>query len=77
MRRHDLHAVLIEDVLDVGVQFVQQLSDELQVQPLRTFGMRAEDADEVVQKAQRASSMKKNPVALSVEELKQTYLSAL
>jgi alcohol dehydrogenase class IV len=60
-----------------GVQFVQQLSDELQVQPLRTFGMTVEDADEVVMKAQRASSMKKNPVTLSAEELKQTYLKAL
>jgi alcohol dehydrogenase class IV len=59
------------------VQFVQQLSDELQVQPLRTFGMTVEDADEVVMKAQRASSMKKNPVTLSAEELKQTYLKAL
>jgi alcohol dehydrogenase class IV len=60
-----------------GVQFVRLLSDELQVQPLRGFGMRAEDADEVVEKAQKASSMKKNPVTLSPEELKQVYLSAL
>jgi alcohol dehydrogenase class IV len=60
-----------------GVRFVQQLSAELKVRPLRSFGMRPEHADEVVAKAQRASSMKKNPVVLSPEELKQVYLSAL
>lgn len=60
-----------------GVRFVQQLSAELKVRPLGSFGMRPEHGDEVVAKAQRASSMKKNPVVLSPEELKQVYLSAL
>jgi alcohol dehydrogenase class IV len=39
--------------------------------------MRPEDADEVTEKALNASSMKRNPVALSKEELKRVYLSAL
>jgi alcohol dehydrogenase class IV len=60
-----------------GVQAVQALAASLKVQPLGHFGMRPEDADEVVEKALNASSMKKNPVALSKEELKRVYLSAL
>jgi alcohol dehydrogenase class IV len=39
--------------------------------------MRPEHAEEVAEKALKASSMKRNPVTLSKEELKETYLRAL
>jgi alcohol dehydrogenase class IV len=60
-----------------GVRFVRELAAELGVATLGRFGMGPEHADEVVEKAQRASSMKRNPVELSAEELKGVYLRAL
>jgi alcohol dehydrogenase class IV len=60
-----------------GIRFVQDLATELGVLPLSSFGMGPEQVDEVVEKAQRASSMKRNPVKLSVEELRGVYLGAL
>jgi alcohol dehydrogenase class IV len=60
-----------------GVEFVQMLSRELAIPPLAKFGMTAGDADEVVSKSARASSMKANPVVLSLEELKEVYQRSL
>jgi alcohol dehydrogenase class IV len=60
-----------------GVRFVRELAAELGVAPLSRYGMSPEHVDEVVEKAQRASSMKRNPVELSAEELKGVYLRAL
>jgi alcohol dehydrogenase class IV len=59
------------------VCFVKELAGEIQVRSLRSFGMGPEHADEVVEKAQRASSMKANPVKLLPDELKELYLTAL
>jgi len=52
-----------------GVAWVEQLCSELAVPPLRSIGMTEQDIAEVVAKAQRASSMKPNPVALTEQEL--------
>ncbi len=60
-----------------GVKAVEALSASLKVPSLAAFGMSPEHADEVAEKALKASSMKRNPVALKKEELKQVYLSAL
>jgi alcohol dehydrogenase class IV len=60
-----------------GVAFIQALCRELQIPSLKDFGMSAGDADEIVAKAARASSMKANPVVLSKEELKAVYLHSL
>jgi alcohol dehydrogenase class IV len=60
-----------------GVAFVQSLSRGLQIPSLARFGMSASHAAEVVEKSSRASSMKANPVVLSVEELKEVYLRSL
>jgi alcohol dehydrogenase class IV len=62
---------------DDGVEFVRKLSQELAIPPLGKFGMSAGDAEEVVSKSARASSMKANPVVLSTEELKEVYLRSL
>jgi alcohol dehydrogenase class IV len=60
-----------------GIVAVAALNALLKVPSLAAFGMRPEHADEVAEKALKASSMKRNPVTLSKEELKETYLSAL
>ena len=60
-----------------GVAFIQALCRELEIPSLKDFGMSADDADEIVAKAARASSMKANPVVLSDEELKEVYLHSL
>jgi alcohol dehydrogenase class IV len=60
-----------------GVAFVHDLSRELGIPSLASFGMDASKADEVVQKSARASSMKANPVTLSDEELTEVYLRSL
>ncbi|HVJ05643.1 MAG TPA: iron-containing alcohol dehydrogenase [Candidatus Saccharimonadales bacterium] len=60
-----------------GVSFVRNLSRELAIPPLSSFGMAATDAEQVVEKSARASSMKANPVVLSSEELKEIFLRSL
>ncbi len=60
-----------------GVLFVESLIRELEIQPLRHFGMKESDAEEVIEKAMRANSMKANPVTLTKEELGEVYLRAL
>jgi alcohol dehydrogenase class IV len=60
-----------------GVRAVESLSASLRVRSLGVFGMGPEHADEAAENALKASSMKRNPVALSREELRQVYLGAL
>jgi alcohol dehydrogenase class IV len=52
-----------------GVDWIQDLCQELAVPPLTRYGMSAADIDEVVDRAQKASSMQANPIALTREEL--------
>lgn len=60
-----------------GVIFIEQLIRELEIPPLRNFGMTESAADEAVQKAMNSSSMKANPVALTSDELREVYVRAL
>jgi alcohol dehydrogenase class IV len=60
-----------------GVQAAATLNALLKVPSLAAYGMGPEHAEEVAEMALKASSMKRNPVTLSKEELKETYLSAL
>ncbi|PSH04907.1 MAG: alcohol dehydrogenase [Acidobacteria bacterium] len=60
-----------------AVAFARNLSHELRIPPLASFGMGPGDADEAVRKASASSSMKANPVTLSTEELKEVYLRSL
>jgi alcohol dehydrogenase class IV len=60
-----------------GVEFVRDLSRELQIPSLAKFGMGPEHAREIVEKSARSSSMKANPVVLSNEELTEVYLDSL
>lgn len=60
-----------------GVEFIENLSREIGIPTLASFGMDSSKVDEIVGKAARASSMKANPVVLSAEELKEVYLRSL
>jgi alcohol dehydrogenase class IV len=52
-----------------GIEWVRGLCAELQIPPLRTWGIAAADLTAVVEEAARASSMKANPLPLTAEEL--------
>ncbi|HTV63839.1 MAG TPA: iron-containing alcohol dehydrogenase [Verrucomicrobiae bacterium] len=62
---------------DAGVDWVRRLIDELQIPPLRIYGVKSEHVDELVRKAIQASSMKSNPIVLTPEELAETLRQAL
>ncbi len=52
-----------------GVEWIQQLCRRLEIPPLQEFGLSEEEFPVVVEKAQKASSMKGNPILLTEEEL--------
>ncbi len=54
---------------DDGVNWVRALVRDLKIKPLATYGIRKEHVADLVAKAAVASSMKANPIALTVEEL--------
>jgi alcohol dehydrogenase class IV len=62
---------------DAGVEWVQKLVADLPISKLGAYGIREEHVAELVTKAMNASSMKANPIALTVEELTQTLRQAL
>lgn len=54
---------------DDGIDWVRALCAELNVPPLRVWGVAEADLPDVVDKAARASSMQANPLPLTSEEL--------
>ncbi len=52
-----------------GVTWIQQLCAELNVPPLRRFGLKEQDFPVIVEKAKKSSSMKGNPIELTDDEL--------
>ncbi len=52
-----------------GIDWVQDLCQALSMPPLTEFGLTEADVPEIVTKAQKASSMKGNPITLTGEEL--------
>jgi alcohol dehydrogenase class IV len=52
-----------------GARWTSELVGLLNIPRLSTYGMRAEDFPEAVQKTQKASSFKGNPVMLDEDEL--------
>lgn len=52
-----------------GLAWVQNLCTALKVPPLADFGLKEQDFPKVVAKAQKSSSMKGNPIALTDDEL--------
>jgi alcohol dehydrogenase class IV len=60
-----------------AVEWVRTLTTQLAIPKLSSYGISARDAEELVLKASRASSMKANPVALTFAELTATIESSL
>jgi alcohol dehydrogenase class IV len=60
-----------------GLAWLQRLCTELEVPPLSRFGLSDRDISQVVEQAQRASSMKGNPIELSGVELADILQRAL
>jgi alcohol dehydrogenase class IV len=56
------------DAVD-GVTWIQEMASVLAVPSLSTYGVNESDLDSIIEKAQRASSMKGNPIKLTNEEL--------
>jgi alcohol dehydrogenase class IV len=52
-----------------AVEWTAEICRRLEIPPLRTYGVRAEDFPSLVEKAAKASSMKTNPIVLTAEEL--------
>ena len=59
-----------------GIEWVRALSAELEIPPLRAWGIAASDLPGVVEKAARASSMQANPLPLTGEELQAVLTAA-
>jgi alcohol dehydrogenase class IV len=60
-----------------GVVWVRQLVADLQIPPLRRYGLTEEHLPELAGKAAQASSMKANPLPLTSGELQNILLNAL
>ncbi len=59
-----------------AISWLHQLCADLNVAPLSHFGFTTEDIPTVVAQAQKASSMKGNPIALTDDELESILLQA-
>jgi alcohol dehydrogenase class IV len=60
-----------------GIDWLLELANHLNVPPLSSYGVREEDFPEIITKAQRASSMKGNPIKLTEDELHQILACAI
>lgn len=56
--------------------WLNDLCGRLAIAPLRTYGIHTEDAPAIVEKAARASSMKANPIALTLDEMTEVLFRA-
>ncbi|HEU6448848.1 MAG TPA: iron-containing alcohol dehydrogenase [Verrucomicrobiae bacterium] len=60
-----------------GVKWVRELTEDMQIQPLRVYGVEEKHVPDLVTKAANASSMKANPVTLTANELSAVLRAAL
>ncbi|MDB6131269.1 MAG: alcohol dehydrogenase, partial [Verrucomicrobiales bacterium] len=59
-----------------GVRFLESLSSDFRIPPLSSYGIHSSHLSAICEKASQSSSMKGNPVALSLGELKDILESA-
>ncbi|MFH0908064.1 MAG: iron-containing alcohol dehydrogenase [bacterium] len=69
----DKPAARIED----SIAWTRDLAKRLGIPPLRAYGIAEEDLPELAERADAASSMKGNPIALKIEERKEILAKAL
>jgi alcohol dehydrogenase class IV len=60
-----------------GVQWTAEICRRLAIPPLRTYGVRQQDLETLVEKAAKSSSMKGNPIVLTVDELSEIIARAV
>jgi alcohol dehydrogenase class IV len=60
-----------------GIRWLAELCRQMEIPPLRTYGVSGSDLPVLVEKAARASSMKGNPIALDKTELSEIIARAL
>ena len=81
LTRYDEIAQILTGISDAraqdGVTWVQELCQALNVPGLSSIGLTHDDIPEIVAKAQRASSMKGNPIELTEDELNDILKRAL
>jgi alcohol dehydrogenase class IV len=81
LNRYEMLACLLthrtEATVADGVAWLRQLAKDLNIPPLRTYGMTEADIPALCEKAVTASSMKANPIVLTKEELAAILKSAL
>jgi alcohol dehydrogenase class IV len=81
LRRYETVARILtgkEDAsVEEGVEWVSELSRELEIPPLRAYGITPDDIPVLAEKASQASSMKANPIVLTVDELREVLTRAL
>ncbi len=63
--------------IDEGLAWIRETVTRLAIPGLAAFGVRAQDADDIVVQAARSSSMQGNPVPLSHDDLRAALLAAL
>lgn len=59
-----------------GVEWVRELCGELEIPPLRAYGIQPDDIPTLAEKAAQASSMKANPIVLTADELREVLSRA-
>jgi alcohol dehydrogenase class IV len=81
LRRYTRIAVILTGdesaTAEDGAVWVGHLCRELNIRPLREFGLSSSDAEPLAGKAAKASSMKGNPIPLTREELIEVVEAAL
>ena len=79
-RYREIARILTKDpdaIPEDGAEWVRNLTSQLAIPSLASYGVRARDAPELAAKAGRANSMKANPIALTTAELTATIESSL
>ena len=64
-------------IADDAVLWIANLCDRLEIPPLRSYGITEADIPDLAEKASRTSSMKGNPIQLTIEELREIAHRAL
>jgi alcohol dehydrogenase class IV len=60
-----------------GIRWTREICQELEIPPLKAYGMGEQDVPALIAEAAKASSMKGNPLALEPEELEEVLLRSL
>ena len=60
-----------------GIAWTREICQELEIPPLRAYGMQEQDLPALIAEAAKASSMKGNPLPLTAQELSEVLAQAI